>query len=795
VGIRSVSPTPLLLMDLLSGLNPQQREAVTHTSGPVLIFAGAGSGKTRTLTHRIAHLVSDEGVSPGRILAVTFTNKAAREMGERLEALLGSEVRRMWLGTFHALCARMLRIHGERIGIDPRFAIFDADDQAKLIKDILKEFNLDSNRFPAARLLGRISDAKNALQTAEEFEAAASRPHEKVYASVYTRYQARLRAASSLDFDDLLFEAVRLLRTDTDSREYWSERFLQIHIDEFQDVNEAQFEWARLLASKHRNICVVGDDDQSIYAWRGANVRIILEFEERYQDAKVIRLEQNYRSTQHILDAAHGVISNNLGRAQKRLWTEKPGGEKLVLHGAINAVEEAMWVVRRIEMLKREEKRPNQDFVILCRINAQSRPFEEAFLRSRLPLKLVGTQRFYERREIRDLLAYLKFIYNPGDGVSTSRLINVPPRGIGTATVTKLEGLALERRTTLGGLLLDEAIDSILTPAVARKVLPLSRLLVELRAQVAESKSLAELLERVIERTQYLEFLRNEKDGDEVDREANVMELLRAAEAFDERLASEIAEVGENTEVWDVEDKLHLGQFLAETALAGGTDKEANEDDAVTLMTLHAAKGLEFPVVFVAGLEQSLLPHSRALWGEGASDEDLEEERRLLYVGLTRARERAFLSYAVQRTLHGHTETSEPSQFIDEIPSHVVEREGLASGGLSAVPRGMADWNRPRSESDLNYGSSFGAAAPSRYGATSDARSPFGVSATRTVVTPDEAPLFRVGDKVKHATYGVGVVTEASPQGGVNEWVRIAFLGDAGLRKLVVAFASLEKVD
>ncbi|MBW3635861.1 MAG: UvrD-helicase domain-containing protein, partial [Armatimonadetes bacterium] len=649
-------------MDLLSGLNEPQRLAVTHTDGPLLIFAGAGSGKTRTLTHRIAYLINEHNVPTGRILAVTFTNKAAREMRERLEGLIGPQAKRMWLGTFHALCAKMLRIHGERIGLNPRFAIFDSDDQVRLMKDILKELNIDSERFPAPRVMGRISDAKNALKSPETVAQEATKPHEKVYASLYARYQERLRAASALDFDDLLSEAVRLLQQSPESLEHWSDRFQHVLIDEFQDVNEAQFQWARLLAGKHRNICVVGDDDQclaagtlvltpdgdkkiedieagetivtcageglfryhkveeikkkyyqgpilgikaqapeekdipnseyklrvtpnhicfaissedkpkedsvvilafnnwggwngnsehviysknarnteenldraeeiarqmsrsdggaeierfaafgyrkgsqhewayrfvsagdlklgmklpgfgltpdsdgftqsqitsiteehydgfvydldipdarnfaangvlvhnSIYAWRGADVKIILDFENSYPDAQIVRLEQNYRSTQNILDAAHGVIANNFGRAAKRLWTEENGGEKLVVHGALNAQEEAYWVVRQIQTLQRDEHLDLKDFAILCRINAQSRPFEEAFLRARVPLKLVGTQRFYERREIRDVLAYLKFLYNPDDNVSAIRLINVPPRGIGAATIKK----------------------------------------------------------------------------------------------------------------------------------------------------------------------------------------------------------------------------------------------------------------------------------------------------------------------------------------------------------------------
>ena len=977
-------------MDLLENLNEPQRRAVVHQDGPLLIFAGAGSGKTRTLTHRIAYLIEEYKVPTGRILAVTFTNKAAREMRERLELLIGPRAKTMWLGTFHALCAKMLRIHGERIGLNPRFAIFDADDQTRLVKDILKELNIDSERFPAARVKGRISDAKNLLKTPETVAAEATKPHEKVYASLYARYQERLRMASALDFDDLLSEAVRLLVESEESREYWSERFQHVLIDEFQDVNEAQFQWASLLAGKHRNICVVGDDDQclaagtlvttpdgdkkieeikagdlvlsgvggwgasrfckvkkavgkpycgpilkvavegdetqfefratpnhicfgntikyksdknaislnlygeyddedyihsisrkkdlqtfdwfdnvdraeeaarkiakanaaeivrfasfiyptnfrfmpakdlevgmevpavengkvehtqitniteeqydglvydldipearnfaangvlvhnSIYAWRGADVKIILDFEKRYPDAQIVRLEQNYRSTQNILDAAHGVIANNFGRAAKRLWTEESGGEKLTLHGALNAQEEALYVVRQIQNLQRDEHLKLSDFSILCRINAQSRPFEEAFIRNRVPLKLVGTQRFYERREIRDLLAYLKFLYNPDDNVSAIRLINVPPRGIGAATVAKLEALAALGERSIGAVLLGGSLSKSLTPAVARKIEPLQRTLMALFTDARAVGTLADLTEKILERTQLLDYLERSNDGEGVDRVANVEEFVRACEGFDLRLAEEIGEDGESSDVWSEDDPLRLGQFLSETALEGGTDKDAQSDDAVTLMTLHAAKGLEFPVVFLSGLEQGLLPHSRAVFGESASDEQLEEERRLMYVGLTRARKRAILTYAAQRTLHGRTETTTPSQFLDEIPAQLLKKEGIAAGGSRLVRQRSTAWDTLSRPSNGFYNNGND--------------NPFGTPPTPPKSAPLEPPQFRVGDKISHASLGEGVVVAAATQGGAGEWVEVAFFGGAGKKKLIVAYANLKKV-
>ncbi|RYX85398.1 hypothetical protein EON83_05380 [bacterium] len=992
-------------MNLLEGLNTPQQQAVTHMDGPLLIFAGAGSGKTRTLTHRIAYLI-ENGISPNRILAVTFTNKAAKEMRERLENLVGPVAKRMWMGTFHALCAQMLRIHGDRIGLNPRFSILDADDQLRLMKEVVKDANLDSDRFKPAVALSKVSDAKNALLTPEKVIERASKPHERVYANLYARYQEKLRIASALDFDDLLGEAVRLLQESPESLAHWSERFQHVLIDEFQDVNEAQFRWAQLLASKHKNICVVGDDDQclvagtlvetpdgkkpieeivegdkvlsgvgegiarfyevqavksreysgpilkistdfrhelrvtpnhicfgaiardrtqaigrpetvllsafecvgedtqpvhsvfsksraggqernldvaeenarniarseggaeiervamfcgmdypdsepfnflpasalqinngvpavegnnvfsarinsieeepyegfvydldvqharnfaangvlvhnSIYAWRGANVKIILEFEQVYKDATVVRLEQNYRSTQKILDAAYGVISQNNGRASKRLWTEEEGGAQLTLHGALNAQEEAAYIVRQIEIIRREERLDYKDFAILCRVNAQSRPFEEAFLRSRVPLKLVGTQRFYERREIRDVMAYLRWIYNPDDNAAISRLINVPPRGIGGVTVDKIDAIAREQGRSMGAVLLDNGTTGkLLSPAVARKIEPLQRLLRLLMEDAQKSLNLADLMDKILERTRMLEWLRGERDGDSVDREANVEELVRAIESFDMRLAEEVDENGETSEVWNEGDPLRLGMFLGEVVLDGSGDKDNQKnqtDDAVTFMTLHSAKGLEFPVVFLAGVEQGLLPHARAVFSENASAEELEEERRLMYVGLTRAEKRAYLTYAQQRTMHGRTETTQQSQFLDEIPAHLVDREGLAKMGRGTFHTRSSDWGSSGRGSYRDRIESL--PRPAFTPASSSSSSS---SAARD--TGGKPPMFRVSDRVRHKTYGEGLVVAASAQGGSGEWVEVAFLqGGVGKKKLIVAFAGLEK--
>ena len=765
-------------MNLLAGLNAPQRAAVTHENGPLLIFAGAGSGKTRTLTHRIAYLIKERGVWPSRILAVTFTNKAAREMRERLENLVGSEdAKRLWMGTFHSLCARMLRIHGSHIGLPENFVIFDSDDSQRVIKDILKEADLDSARYTPGKMLGRISDAKNKMQRAGDFSEEGGHPSQRIFARVYKNYQARLAASHAVDFDDLLLEAVRLLEHSDEARQYWSERFQHILIDEFQDVNAAQFRWVELLGSKHQNICVVGDDDQSIYAWRGADVQIILDFERRYPDARIIKLEQNYRSTQNILDAAHGVISKNQGRNPKQLWSEFTGGAPLILHGTASAQDEANWVVQTIRELQREEKKNYRDFAILCRINAQSRPFEEAFMRARIPLKLVGTQRFYERREIKDLLAYLKVLSNPSDGVALARIINVPARGIGATTIDRLQGLAMQHQCSLWDIIMAENLEALATKAIVTKIRPVRNLLLDLRFELAQDPGMEALLTEILKRTYYLEFLAGERDGKGEDRIANVEEFLAAAQDFDKRFEAEsLAPSPTEDDDYIDQPRTRLATFLETTVLEDSGEKtnaltalpqdESQIENNVTLMTLHAAKGLEFPVVFLVGAEQGILPHARALWGETATNAELEEERRLCYVGLTRAREKVYLSHAAQRTLHGRTEATQPSLFLDEIPAHLLERSGYARGGGFSYYQEASDWS-----------SSPGTAVES------------------APDIDDEPPRFQIGDRLKHPTFGEGVVLNAATRGGLNEWVEVGFLApSAGKKKLIVAYAPLERI-
>ena len=749
-------------MNLLSGLNAPQSAAVTHECGPLLIFAGAGSGKTRTLTHRIAYLVQERNVSPSCILAVTFTNKASREMQSRLDSLIGPASRRLWLGTFHAMCARMLRMHGEQIGLDPRFVIYDSDDTTRLAKEVLRDLDIDSDRYPAPRVLGRISDAKNNMRGPQQVAELASSPADRIYARLYAAYQQRLNNSRALDFDDLLLYGVKLVQ-ESPAGQMFAERFQHVLIDEFQDANLAQFTWARELARVHKNIAVVGDDDQSIYAWRGADVRLILDFEKHYPDAQVIRLEQNYRSTQKILDAAHGVISKNMGRAPKQLWTDESGGAQLTLHGLANAQEEAFWVARKIQDLQREYGAKLSDFAILCRVNAQSRPFEEAFLRLRIPLKLIGTQRFYERREIKDLLAYLRVLFNPSDGFALLRIINTPPRGIGATTIQKVQTLAYEQGRTLYEVLNDEAALKTIGRAPAQKLGAFAAMLNELQKEAHNATSMADLIGRILMHTGFEDHLRHEKGRDSIDRVANIEELSSAAAAFDERMKT-----NESLDQEFVHEAApYLGLFLETTSLDSEVNSAQNEVETVSFMTFHSAKGLEFPTVFLVGLEQGLLPHSRALWG--ASPDELEEERRLCYVGLTRARQRVFLTYAAQRTLHGRTETTQPSQFLEEIPAQLLERSGFASSRSVTPTRASTTWTPP----------------PSR-------------SATMANMMPKEPitpPKFSIGDRVKHPTFGEGLVVDASPPGERNEWVHVAFLNsDAGKKRLIVAYAPLEKI-
>ena len=647
----------------IASLNPQQREAAEHLDGPLLIFAGAGSGKTRVLTTRIANLIAQERVWPDRLLAVTFTNKAAKEMRGRVEGLVGEGTERMWVGTFHHTAVRMLRRDAGRLGIERSFVIFDEDDTRAALKRVLDEFGLDQKRYPPSLISHHISQAKNELQGPDQYPNRSY--FDEVVRRCYSRYDELLRRSGGLDFDDLLVSSVRLLQ-DEEGREYWQDRFRYVLVDEYQDTNRAQYVFVSLLAQEHRNLAVVGDDDQSIYGFRGADVRNILDFKKDYPDATVIHLEQNYRSSQHILDAAHAVIRHNPERAPKKLWTDRVGGEKVVAVQPYNEVEEAEFVADEIDRLKRLEGRHHSDFAVLYRTNAQSRAFEDVLARRRIPYRLVGGVRFWERREVRDLLAYLRFVFNPLDSVSFTRIVNVPRRKIGQVTIDRL----LAYSDSTGASLLETLEQAAQIPGLQRAAVEgLNRFYAQLQSLRATLGVLhpSELVAQVIE----VAGLKGHYDDGTLQGEArieNLNEIRGLAEEFDTH-----------------EDPAEgVGAFLTEAALVSDVDRYDEDGEGVTLITLHMVKGLEFPVVFLAGLEEGLLPHQRSL--DDPTGAGMAEERRLAYVGITRARDRLYLTCAFRRHLYGRSLAAFPSRFLDDIPQilKAAPRQGTAP---AAPPR------------------------------------------------------------------------------------------------------------
>ncbi len=690
--------TGALAARILSRLNPEQARAVAATEGPLLILAGAGSGKTRVLAHRVAYLIGVKGVRPWQILAVTFTNRAAGELRERIIGLVGEAGRDVQAGTFHAICARVLRRDGEAIGIDRRFVIYDTDDQQALVKQILKAEDLPlAGEFRPSIVLGAISRAKNELLDPAFLAENALNHHQKVIARLARLYQEGLRAAGALDFDDLLIEAVRLFDQAPDVLARYQERWRYLHVDEYQDTNRAQYLWVRALAARHRNLCVVGDDDQSIYSWRGADLRNILDFERDYPDATVVKLEQNYRSTQLILDAAHAVVSRNAARKDKKLWTENPPGRPIERFEAYNEEEEAEWIARQVEglaggrgaLLARraddEEGRTRlQEIAVMYRMNAQSRAIEEAFLRYGIRYQLVGGTRFYQRREVKDALAYLRILRSDTDSVSFERIINVPARAIGERTIEQLRAAVAGEGLTFWGAI-EAAAEGRLDGLAGRSRAALANfaaLVRRLRSRIGVLP-LPELLDDVLETSGYRAMLADgSEEGEE--RWANLLELRAVT-----------------TRYGDLDPEDALDRLLEETALVADQDAYAGTSEAVTLITLHAAKGLEFPVVFIAGLEEGIFPHSRALDDE----RQLEEERRLAYVGITRAKRRLFLSHAWRRATWGMGQASLPSRFLLEIPQELMI-------GPQLVPyEGIADEDGP-----LDLDLVFGARRTSRFG-------------------------------------------------------------------------------
>ncbi len=677
---------------IVRALNPEQARAVTTTEGPLLILAGAGSGKTRVLAHRIAYLVSIKDVAPWRILAVTFTNRAAAELRERIISLVGEGGRDVVAGTFHSLCARVLRADGEAIGIGRRFVIYDTDDQQSLMKQILREEDMPlTGEFRPSVVLGAISRSKNEMLDPTFLSENAANHRERTIARLATRYQERLRKSSALDFDDLLLEAVRLFDEAPDVLAKYQERWRYLHVDEYQDTNRAQYLWVRALAARHHNLCVVGDDDQSIYSWRGADLRNILDFERDWPDTAVVKLEQNYRSTQLILDAAHAVVSRNTARKDKKLWTDNTGGVLIQRFEAYNEEEEAEWIARQVEGLvggrgsaltRRADDDASfraRDIAVMYRMNAQSRAIEESFLRYGLRYQLVGGTRFYSRREVKDALAYLRILRSDTDSVSFERVINLPARGIGEKTIETLRVAAARPDGTTWGAIEAAASGDLpgLAPRTRNALAQFATLIRRLRARVGVL-SLPELLDEALEVSGYRAMLADgSEDGEE--RWANLLELRAVTTRYDD-LAPDDA----------------LDRLLEETALVADQDSYEGDADAVTLITLHAAKGLEFPVVFIAGLEEGLFPHSRALDDE----KELEEERRLAYVGITRAKRRLYLSHAWRRATWGMGQATVPSRFLLEIPAELMVGPQL----------GGAD------DRDLDLDLVFGARRTSRFG-------------------------------------------------------------------------------
>jgi DNA helicase II / ATP-dependent DNA helicase PcrA len=748
---------------LLDGLNPDQLDAVVHHEGPLLIVAGAGSGKTRVLTHRIAHLIGEHGVSPFRILAITFTNKAADEMKRRVAELVGPVAEKMWVSTFHSACVRILRRDADRLGYPKSFSIYDQSDAERLTGYVVRDLGLDPKKFTSRGVHATISAAKNDLLLAQEYTERASTIFERKIADVYREYQARLEKAGAMDFDDLLVNTVRLFRAAPDVLGHYQERFEHVLVDEYQDTNSAQNEIVLQLGAAHHNVCVVGDSDQSIYRWRGADIRNILEFEEAFPEVTTILLQQNYRSTQTILDAANAVIEHNTGRKPKVLFTETGHGPKIVRYHADDEQDEASWVARTLADLHDREQVRWGDLAVFYRTNAQSRVVEEALMRSGVPYRVVGGTRFYDRKEVKDALAYLKAVVNPADEVSLKRVLNTPKRGVGDTTVGRLDvfanGMGITFRDALA-----RAEEAGVSGAALKGIRSFTTLLEQLEELAPEGP--AAVIQTAMERSGYLEELENEDTVESRGRLENLGELVGSAEEFP-----------------TVED------FLERVALVADSDQVDGDPSRVVLMTLHTAKGLEYPVVFLVGCEDGVFPHLRAL----TEPEELEEERRLAYVGITRARERLFISHAWSRTIFGSTQYNPPSRFLEEIPAELVEHQGQhRRGGRGS--RSESWGSRWRDDDD--GGRVFGRGGRSGW-STDPAKERMVEAALRSgrsgtpSTTGAQALGLRVGDDVRHAKFGEGVILQLVGEGDKTEAV-VRFRG-AGEKRLLLSWSPLEK--
>lgn len=753
---------------LIIGMNDKQAEAVQTTDGPLLIMAGAGSGKTRVLTHRIAYLIDEKYVNPWNILAITFTNKAAREMRERAIAL-NPATQDTLIATFHSMCVRILRREADYIGYNRNFTIVDPGEQRTLMKRIIKQLNLDTKKWNERSILGTISNAKNDLLDEIAYEKQAGDMYTQVIAKCYKAYQEELRRSEAMDFDDLIMMTLRLFDQNKDVLAYYQQRYQYIHVDEYQDTNHAQYQLVKLLASRFKNICVVGDADQSIYGWRGADMQNILDFEKDYPQAKVVLLEENYRSTKKILQAANNVINHNKNRRPKKLWTQNDEGEQIVYHRANNEQEEAVFVASTIDNIVREQGKNFKDFAVLYRTNAQSRTIEEALLKSNIPYTMVGGTKFYSRKEIRDVIAYLNILANTSDNISFERIVNEPKRGVGPGTLEKIRSFAYEQNISL----LDASSNVMMSPLkgkAAQAVWDLANLILTLRSKL-DSLTVTEITENLLDKTGYLEALQVQNTLESQARIENIEEFLSVTKNFDDN--PEITVEGET-------GLDRLSRFLNDLALIADTDDSATETAEVTLMTLHAAKGLEFPVVFLIGMEEGVFPLSRAI--EDA--DELEEERRLAYVGITRAEQILFLTNANTRTLFGKTSYNRPTRFIREIDDELIQYQGLA---------------RPVNSS---FGVKYSKEQPTQFGQGMSLQQALQArkSNSQPQVTAQLQALntnnshetsWEIGDVATHKKWGDGTVLEVSGSGKTQE-LKINFPG-IGLKKLLASVAPISK--
>jgi DNA helicase-2/ATP-dependent DNA helicase PcrA len=769
--------------DLLSELNPAQREAVLRTEGPLLILAGAGSGKTRVITYRIAHLIETHGVHPAQILAVTFTNKAAGEMKDRVERLLGALGRGVWVSTFHSACVRILRTHAERLSYPREFVIYDSGDQAALVRDCMRSLGISDDVYKPQAIARRISDLKNALTTPDAFRGTAQTfGMDDAVARTYLLYQDRLAQAAAWDFDDLLMQTVRLFERAPDVLAAYHRQFRYLLIDEYQDTNHAQYRLVRLLAGERANLCVVGDDDQSIYAFRGADVRNILEFEKDYPNAATVKLEQNYRSTQSILDAASAVVERNPSRKPKRLWTDRLGGEKITVARLADDETEANYLCRTLREHVREGK-VYRDFAVLYRTNAQSRALEERLRNDAIPYVIVGGLRFYERKEIKDVIAYLRAIVNPVDTMSLKRIINVPTRGIGATALERIDAHATQTGSRWAEALRALAVDSERLVASSRRAIERFLSLMDGLRETAKDTALPALLTAVLERTRYVESLREEFGADAESRIENIQELFSAVEEFEEQYATQDPTAAVPPGEDAVPRLSALAAFLDRVALVADTDALTSSDGAVPLMTLHSAKGLEFPVVFLVGVEEGLFPHSRSL----NDPEAMEEERRLCYVGITRAKERLYVTYTGLRRLYGSVQFNAPSRFIDEIPAELKHEIGVHERVETGVGRGWespaarGSWRTPALLRHPDGGKPLAGAPSAQSGFNPYNQEP---------PEPAAGSPFAVGMRVRHPVWGAGTI-QSSEGIGEDAKVVVAFRA-AGTKKLAVKFARLE---